>query len=487
MATSPRVSRVIEAWVDPEIAFVELLAKEENAAWLDAGINVREGWSYLCMTGSSAYTLVGTPSVKQVAIAHLATARSARVTGSILEALESVTLPTQLDEDRASDESFSTDRFDLGWVGWVGFESGASAIGVDFADSTRPDSAMLFVDRLVAFDHDRGRMVLSTFSASGSGWLDHMERQLRRLVGAVALPLDTDDSTLAIGELRHTPSAYRSMILECQSRIAAGDAYQLCLTNQIAVKTRADPTTVYRRLRRTNPTPRGGLIKIAGLALASSSPELFLGVRTDGLIETRPIKGTRPRSAASDVDALLRRQLLESEKERAENVMIVDLMRNDLSRVAVLGSVQVPHLFTVEPYANVFQLVSTVTARLAPGVSPMTVVRSAFPAGSMSGAPKFSAMTILAGLERGPRGAYAGAFGYIGIGGSIRLSMTIRTVVIDRAHEVATIGTGGGITILSDPDEEIAEMLLKPAPVLTALGARLDIPIWTAAGNDFFR
>ena len=468
IAGSARTTRVLDLWVDPEAAFTGLLSSERTAAWLDAGSGAATGWSHLCQTGPSGYTVLGAAATGGVVVEHLASGRVGAASGSILEALGRVPLPVDP----------GADGFELGWVGWIGYESGAVELGLDVTAASEPDSAMVFVDRVISFDHARRRIVLRTFTGPGaSDWLAATEDALRGMRPSSSL--DATPSTVpapaaaAPAVLRHSADSYRAMVVECQAQIAEGEAYQLCLTNQISVAVRADPVTVYRRLRRLNPTPRGGLIVVGDLALASSSPELFLHVRGDGYVETRPIKGTRPRGADPRSDELLRRQLVESEKERAENVMIVDLMRNDLSRVAQLGSVEVPQLFAVEPYANVFQLVSTVSARLAPGFDALSAVRAAFPAGSMTGAPKVSAMGILAGLESGPRGAYAGAFGYLGIGGSAQLSMTIRTVMLDRASGVATIGTGGGITALSQPDEEVAEMILKAQPVLTALGARL--------------
>jgi len=187
------------------------------------------------------------------------------------------------------------------------------------------------------------------------------------------------------------------------------------------------------------------------------------------LVETTPMKGTRPRSADPATDRALRAELLASEKERAENLMIVDLMRNDLGRIAELGSVSVPSLLEVEEYAHVHQLVSTVRARIAPPATALDVVRAAFPAGSMTGAPKHSAMSILHELEQGPRGVYSGAFGRLGLDGSADLAMVIRSIVLTPTG--ASIGTGGGITALSDPDEEIEETRVKARALLAVLGA----------------
>ncbi len=496
VAASSRTSVELDCWLEPEVAFLELMRDQPYAAWLDAGVQAASGWSHLCQLGPAGYALLGSPD--SVTVRHPRSARAAIYAGSILDALDEVEIGAEVGSGTSSPgtaspgpQTIASGPFELGWVGWLGYESGAAALGVRRASSTsenaEPDSAMLFVDRLIAFDHSERRVILTTFAETDGApeWLDRTGRELLELrdrATEVESPpstrgvVDSADGVdpVAVGTLRHAPDAYGSMILACQDAIVAGDAYQLCLTNEITVPVRADRVAVYRRLRRVNPTPRGGLIIADDLALASSSPELFLLIDPDGSLETRPIKGTRPRGADPAADDLMRRELLASEKERAENLMIVDLMRNDFTRVAQLGSVRVPSLFAVEQYANVFQLVSTVTAQLAPGSTPLAAVRSAFPAGSMTGAPKARAMSILADLEGGPRGPYAGAFGFLGIDGRVELSMTIRTVVLDRLAGTATIGTGGGITALSQPDEEIAEMILKAQPMLEALGARLE-------------
>jgi para-aminobenzoate synthetase component 1 len=221
-------------------------------------------------------------------------------------------------------------------------------------------------------------------------------------------------------------------------------------------------------VRASSPTHHGALIRIGGVSLLSASPERFLDIDPAGAVTTRPIKGTRPRSSEAAVDAELADELRASEKERAENLMIVDLMRNDLTRVCELGSVSVTELLEVESYAHVHQLVSTVRGQLEAGRSPIDAIEACFPAGSMTGAPKRRATELLDGLEQRARGLYAGAFGYVGLDGRVDLAMTIRTIVLDAAG--ATVGTGGGITALSVPSEELAEAKLKAAALLAALG-----------------
>ncbi|MEG2386805.1 MAG: anthranilate synthase component I family protein, partial [Aurantimicrobium sp.] len=267
---------------------------------------------------------------------------------------------------------------------------------------------------------------------------------------------------------RHKPQDYQSLVQRCLDAITAGDAYQLCLTNEVKVAGTFDPLEVYLRLREANPSHHGGLIVVDDIALLSSSPEVFLSVDSDGHLTTKPIKGTRRRGDSVALDTALAEELLASEKERAENLMIVDLMRNDVGRVAQLGTVQVDSLLEVETYEHVHQLVSTVSADLAHGLTAVDALEACFPAGSMTGAPKISAMTILHGLEQGPRGIYSGAFGYLGIDGAATLAMGIRSIVL--TPEGASIGTGGGITSGSEPQAELEETWVKVAPLLRALG-----------------
>jgi anthranilate/para-aminobenzoate synthase component I len=265
------------------------------------------------------------------------------------------------------------------------------------------------------------------------------------------------------------------MISECQKAIRAGDAYQLCLTNMWhSPHQPGDPLALWQRLRAASPSHHGGFLRLGDTTLLSTSPEQFIAIEADGTIRTRPIKGTRPRGPTPLEDAALAHELAENTKERAENLMIVDLMRNDVSRVAEVGSVRVPELLAVETYRHVHQLVSTVSARLRPGVGPAEVLDALFPAGSMTGAPKRSAMSILRRLEGGDRGIYSGAFGFIGDDGTTELAMVIRSIVI--GPDGTSIGAGGGITVLSEPAAELAEQKLKASALIGALASDGAVP-----------
>ena len=462
-------------WAEPEEVFARLFASRAEAFWLDAGEQAQEGWSYLGAAGPLAVVALSFPSARgggEVELRRPGTGESSRIASSLLELLDRGSVPARPDgEDRGPGDH--APPFQLGWVGWIGYETGAAALGVPVAADAGPDSALIYADRLVAFDHERRRIQVSALILAGEhehAQREWLERACSRLAGPALSPVRSP-APLAPPRLLHGREEYLRLIESCRERIRHGDAYQLCLTNRFRACTSEEPFSVYRRLRAVNPSPHGGFLTVGGTTLLSSSPESFLSLGPDRRARTRPIKGTRRRGRDAEEDRRLRRELAQDPKERAENVMIVDLMRNDLGQVAVLGSVRVEELFAVEAYRNVLQLVSTVSARLAPEASAGQLVRAAFPAGSMTGAPKLSAMRLLHELESAPRGAYAGAFGFVSRTGALQLSMTIRSIVLRDGR--AEVGAGGGITALSDPAFEFEETLLKAAPLLAALGSPL--------------
>jgi aminodeoxychorismate synthase component I len=352
----------------------------------------------------------------------------------------------------------------------LGYELGAALEPVSVAagdDLALPELVALGVDRLYAFDHVEGR-----------GWaLAWAEDALRAEAAAAALL-----ETLPDGEPPPEPGAARAplaaaggfdaethgkLVEKIRESIAAGELYQACLTHRLELPFAGDAWTLAGALRARNPAPFACLLELPGAALVGSSPERFLHVSPDGWLESRPIKGTRPRRAEPEADRRERAVLAASEKDRAENLMIVDLVRNDLGRVCETGSVHVPELFAVEPYASVFQLVSTVRGRLAPERSALDAVRAAFPPGSMTGAPKLAAMELLARLEPVRRGLYSGALGYLDLRGGADLSVTIRSAILHRSR--AYVHTGGGIVSDSVPAAEWAEAEDKARALRVAL------------------
>ena len=278
--------------------------------------------------------------------------------------------------------------------------------------------------------------------------------------------------------------AYEAGVERVRARIAAGDIYQANLTRRLATPFDSDPWPLYRRLRTGDPSLFSAYLDLGSgapghesalgsaparpRAILSASPEPFLAVSPGGEVSADPIKGTRPRGRTREEDRALARELLASGKDRAENVMIVDVLRNDLGRVCVPGTVRVPRLCRLERTAAVQHLVSTVTGRLLPGRDPFDLLRATFPGGSITGAPKIRAMEILRGLEPTRRGPYTGALGWIGPDGAMATSILIRTLVADGTR--LTLHVGGGITYQSEPAAEWAETVAKARGPLAAIG-----------------
>jgi para-aminobenzoate synthetase component 1 len=362
-----------------------------------------------------------------------------------------------------------------GAIGAFAYELGARFERVPLraeGDLGLPDACLLFVDRVLACDHRTGRCV---GLGLGFGAGPREARAAARAQAEAAAALEPAGAPAAcqpraptaaagadLDEAGHTAAA-RAILHE----IAAGNVYQANLTRRIARRCAADPWAVYRALRRRNPAPFACFLALPEAAVLGSSPERFLRLEPDRRVESRPIKGTaaRGRDAAADADA--RDRLLASAKDRAENLMIVDLVRNDLGRVCETGSVEVPELMAVEAYASVFQMVSTVTGRLRADRDVFDLLRAAFPPGSMTGAPKLAAMRLLARLEPVRRGFYSGAIGWLDARGGADLSVVIRTLLVQ--GERAFAQTGGGIVADSDPRAEWRESVDKVRPLLAAL------------------
>ena len=263
-----------------------------------------------------------------------------------------------------------------------------------------------------------------------------------------------------------TRDGYLDAVRRVREYILAGDIFQANLSQRFDAPLREQPWLLYRRLRALNPAPFAAYVDL-GVTLMSASPERFLSVTPDGRVEARPIKGTRPRGAGPMHDMVLGRALVESEKDRAENLMIVDLLRNDLSRVCAPGSVRVPELFALEHYATVHHLVSTVVGRLAPGRDAVDLLCAAFPGGSITGAPKVRAMEIIAELEPARRGVYCGSVGYLSFTGALDTSIVIRTYLARDGR--VYFSAGGGIVADSEPEAEYAETLDKARALIEAL------------------
>ena len=349
-----------------------------------------------------------------------------------------------------------------GVVGYLAYELGAHTeptAGVS-RRAAEPLAVLARHDPFLVFDRTRGQWALASVDAGRvrAPWLERLSAPTPAWGGGLAA------APLAA---RTTPASHRGAVRRILVYLAAGVAYQVNLTLPFEAPLAGPAWALYARLARRHPAPYGAYLDAGAARIVANSPELFLR-RRGRRVETRPIKGTRPRGASPTADAALVADLERDPKERAEHVMIVDLERNDLGRVAVPGSVAVESFARVETHPTLHHLVSTVAARVAPGVDLAALLRATFPGGSITGAPKVRAMQIIQELESEARGAYTGAFGLFHPSGDVELGLAIRTAVV--AGGVARWHAGGGIVVDSDPERELAEAWLKTAALRLALG-----------------
>lgn len=265
---------------------------------------------------------------------------------------------------------------------------------------------------------------------------------------------------------------YRQRFDQVMAYIQAGDCYQINLAQRFSARYQGNPWNAYLTLRQATPTPFAAYLAQGKQTLLSLSPERFIELSRTGQLDTRPIKGTAPRYADPQQDQQARQALQQSTKDRAENLMIVDLLRNDLGRVSIPGSVQVPDLFRIESFANVHHLVSTITSQLSPELSATDVLKACFPGGSITGAPKVRAMTLIDELEPSQRSAYCGAIGYIDVTGRMDFNIAIRTLIADQGH--LHVWGGGGLVADSDCESEYTETLNKISRLIQALDPDFD-------------
>jgi para-aminobenzoate synthetase len=465
--------RTLEAWCEPEAVFGALYADHRHAVWLDSS---RTG------AGVARFSFVGAPDGPLGQLVHYdvgaQTVVVERASGREVRG-ESV-----FDYCRRELERLRVDAPELpfdfvcGFAGYFGFELKAECGDRVGHASPLPDAAFLLCDRLIAFDHRERRIyLLALADAEGAdradNWLAATEQRLRALAREPPPlpPAPARPGTLRF-VLHDSVEAYLGKIAACRREIFEGESYEVCLTTELRSEGTLDPVAAYRALRARNPAPFAALLRLGEVSVLSSSPERFLRVDRERTVESRPMKGTAARVAEPFEDACRAAELRRDGKTRAENLMIADLVRNDLGRVSRLGTVEVPRLMVVESHATVHQMVTVVRGRLRDGTDAIDCVRAAFPAGSMTGAPKLRTLEIIDRLEGRPRGVYSGALGFLAVNGTADLSVVIRTLVA--SPRGLTIGAGGAIVAASEPDAEFDEMLLKARPLLEAVGGMLE-------------
>jgi para-aminobenzoate synthetase len=467
--------------VDAEAAFLDLYADSPDFFWLDSS-RVERGLSRFSFLGDASGPL-------SEVLTYCAAARAVNIQdadglrvhgGGVMELLEE-----RLRERRVENPGLPFD-FNAGYVGYFGYEMKADCGASAPHRAETPDAAWIFADRLVAVDHEEGRTYVVAFHlgdeatrADARAWADATAARLPQL-SAPSHP-DRDGATPVSARwieehLVRDPAGYEQDVEECLDQLRRGESYEICLTTKLRAPFHEDDVAFYRRLRRANPAPYSALLRLGGVTVFSSSPERFLRIDEKRRVESKPIKGTAPRDTDSERDAQIAHDLAQDPKTRAENLMIVDLLRNDLGRICEIGSVRVERYMAVESYATVHQLVSTIAGQLNSAVSAVGAVRACFPGGSMTGAPKLRTMEIIDRLECEARGVYSGTLGYFGLAGGADLNIVIRTAV--RVGDELTVGAGGAVVLDSSPRGEYEEMLLKAGASLRSLRG------WRSSEND---
>jgi para-aminobenzoate synthetase len=460
------VSQKLEQYPDSEQLFYSLFADSSHAFWLD---------SSRVESGLSRFSFMGDSQGKNSRLVqyHIKNQElSVTKSGQTIHHRESIF--DYLKREIESRQCFSEDLpfdFNGGFVGYLGYELKAESGSECVHRSPFPDAIFLFADRLIAIDHQEKVLYLLCLVELGEKqeaetWFAEIQTKLKDLA---PLPEIRSERGLdpIIFRLSRSPQTYRENIAQCLQEIHEGETYQVCLTNQLKTETTPDPFAFYRTLRRINPAPYAAFLKFGKVAIACSSPERFLKIDAQGWVESKPIKGTLHRGNNAEEDRILQESLRNSEKDRAENLMIVDLLRNDLGKVCQVGTVQVPKLMEIESYATVHQLVSTIRGQLSPELRAVDCVRAAWPGGSMTGAPKIRTLQIIDRLEQEARGIYSGSIGFFGLNGSVDLNIVIRTAIL--TPQETSIGVGGGIVAMSDPEAECQEILLKAQALIHAI------------------
>ena len=460
------VSDKLDEKVDPEQAFISAFSTQDHCFWLD---------SQTIANGRARYSFMGAVDRDSLHTYRLNqdTADGFPQGQQFLNQLElALEKTTQTGGEQLPFE------FRGGLVGFFSYEMRTLFAQDQATSSDFPDAVWMSVGQFVAFDHVTDSCWLVAVGEDSKNvqmrqWMAHTKSLLVGKPKACkqAKSQRLHNKCLADSieiSMRHDAPTYRSLIDDCRAAILAGESYELCLTNKFSAAADIDAFELYRVMRRENAAPFGAFLRCGKYCVLSTSPEQFLKIAKHGQIQTKPIKGTASRKCDAILDKKSADALANSEKDRAENLMIVDLMRSDLSKVSVPGSVTVSKLMAVESYETVHHMVSTVESQLRPQCSLIDVLRATFPGGSISGAPKRRTMKILNQLEGIPRGVYCGVIGYLGYDRVADLNIGIRTLTYD--GEKIEFGAGGAITYLSDSNNEFEEVLLKAEALLH--------PIW---------
>ncbi len=460
--------REIATWVEPEDCFASIFADAADAFWLD-GTQTAHGM------GRYSYMGDATGPYSEV-IAYDVRERELRIDDGAGTHVETTSVFDHLNKRLASHGMLQPPGYQPpfvgGYVGYLGYELREDCGATKGPKSPHPDARLIFADRFIAFDNLEQRMWVACLDLPenverAKGWLNGVMASLDQIRESdMAEPTPIDGMVFRPNQSRQD---YADNIRAAKHEIRHGETYEVCLTNEFKAKGSPDPLNAYRILRRVNPAPYASYLKFDKSAVASCSPERFIKIDHQGVVESKPIKGTAKRGATKSEDERIAEELRTSEKDRSENLMIVDLLRNDLGRVCKIGSVHVPKLFAIETYKAVHQLVSTIRGTLRDDVPSIDCVRAAFPGGSMTGAPKKRTMEIIDRLEERPRGIYSGSIGFMSLTGAVDLNIVIRTAMFEEGE--VSISAGGAIVDLSDVEAECDEVWLKARALLMAFNS----------------
>lgn len=456
-------------WKDPQHIFETCFKKYPYAFWLDSSLEGYNGRFSFMGTGSFVVEAMdGNVSVKNNHPAEaLPSIASTGLFDIIQECLSSVNIDAQ--------------TFDLpfkgGFVGYFGYES-TMHLGSSLTryKMEYPESLMMWADNFVAFDQQYRKAYLCSIQksdAEAEQWFDEINDQLSNASPFQKLRFIKTDEHFQTGrlglQLSQSKESYLKNIAAIKDYLKSGDTYETCLSNEFRVHSDLESFWLYKVLRLTNPAPYSAFIQLPGLGILSSSPECFITLAPNGKIKSEPIKGTRSKGVDEEETAKIRKSLSESDKDHSELLMIIDLIRNDLSTCCDKGTVEVRDFMKITEYATVLQLSSVIEGVLRPEVTAVDVIKSTFPGGSITGAPKIRTMHIIDELEARPRGVYTGSIGYLSVDGGADFNIAIRTLVNNEITQEISFGSGGAVVSESVPEEEYTEILVKAYALLRAV------------------
>lgn len=458
----------IDGDLDTSLLFEKYNANKDIAIWLDSNLpeNEMSAISIMgCLDGPHCYQVKY--SVASRKVEQIKNGKTATFDESIFDFLD-----RELTHFKIKSQNLPI-AFQCGFVGYFGYELKQETLGViNRHVSAYPDAQFIFLDRAIVYDHQTKKCYLLALAddntqSNAKEWLTKSKEWVANCPQMSKeeyfyLKRNSDNYWL-----EKNKEQYIDAIKKCLTYLHAGESYEICLTNRLFIEESIPAFIYYLILRSLNPAPYSAFLKMQDFSVACSSMERFLYIDEFNRVETKPIKGTMPRGKNKEDDKNIISFLKNDSKSKSENLMIVDLLRNDLGMICEVGSVRVPKLMAVETYSSVHHLVSTITGQLKQNNSALDCIKACFPGGSMTGAPKIRTTEIIDQLENSPRGIYSGSIGFLSLNGCVNLNIVIRSAII-QPHKM-TIGIGGAVINLSHPEAEYEEILLKAKSLLSAL------------------